>query len=226
MPLNLQDELLRKQQATDAYLAGIKGESGQLAGNARTSIEAGRNKFFGNTVNPTLQGIGQNLGVNFTGNGGRIQNSRLGNELDRTLSQSSFNSSRDAIDKMYATALSRATQAGLTYDQSQAYARQMANDELKRSFQSEQKGKDIQAGLAQQDMNESYAKQGIAIQNQAQPKMDYESALTRSLFGLGGALGTGYLLNRTPKTQPQMPAYNPSTQNQNLYNERPNGYNG
>ena len=184
MPINLQDELLRKEQATDAYLKGLKGYETGRQNVARQTLAGSRQPFLKSL------GIDQRAIPRITG--------KLNSEAARTLSRRSLGSNRDRLNVMYQTALKRAEMAGASQQEADAYARQLVMDEMDRSFQAGEQAADIESSRRRELVSDDYANRGIALQNQYMPDVNYEGALYRSLFGLAGAGGTAYALTRKP----------------------------
>lgn len=195
MARNLQEELLRQKQATDALLASQRaGIPGGIAGR-RAELEGVRNKFFGRT-SPTVGGVLGRLGMAQTNNAD--VRSRLAQEAERRFATDQFGANRDLISRGYQLAGSRQQSAQSDVNDLNAFVRQFANTERANAFQADEAQRDREAALQREAAADAYARQGVIMQEQNLPQMDYEAALMRALFGLGTSAATGYIIGRQP----------------------------
>lgn len=202
MPLDLASELARRQRETDALLA----QSRDPALNAnRAELGGYRGQFFGNTVSPLVGEYTRNAGLSPTGvPSGRIQG-MLGAEAERAYGRRRYAGLQDILNKTYSLQQNRNQQATSNAQDAVDFSRLSGSQARQNLFQADMAESDWQAGYRQQDMADKYAQEGLMLQSQFTPQMDYSGALARSLFGLGGsALAAYYLAGKTP-AQTQVP---------------------
>lgn len=204
MPLDLQSELDRRRADTDALLAQRQGGIDSGVNSSRDEINALRSKFFGG-INPAIAQIGANVGVAPTGYGSQQAQTLLGREAERGLAQRKFGQNLDRLNVGYNLAGARNQQAEQERQAAMAYSRQLSSNQAQNEFQGSQADLDRQAGLQRQDAQEQFQRDQMALQQQYMPKVDYEGALMRSLFGLGTSAGTAYFLGRKNTPQQQAP---------------------
>ena len=192
--MSLKDELLRAEQNTDKYLSGLPTFEAESQNRIRSQLGTSRQKFLGNLAGVDQRSIGSASG-------------RLGSEVDRTLSRRSMTSNRNTLQRKYETLVSRLEMSGVESEKAKEYARQYILDEMERESMASETQADIAFGRRKDDMTDKYQRMGLELQDQYAPKVDYESALTRSLFGIGGAAATYGLLGGFKKPQQQETAY-------------------
>lgn len=203
MPLDLQAELNRRKMMTDQLLSQQNAGIGGSIDARRAELEGFRNSAFQPLAGSRLEG----LGLSPTGAGMAEARTRLAREAERGYNRSAFDSGRDNLNKRYELAGNRQQQAQSGVDDANAFIRQFSNQDTANRFQETESAKDRVAALQREDMADQFAQQGLAMQDQYAPKMDWESALTRSLFGLGGSAATSWYLGRkTPA--PSVPLSN------------------
>lgn len=198
MPLDLQSELLRRQQATDEYLAGLPGSQDAALNSSRGELDALRSQFFGG-VQPGIGEIGKNAGIAFNGSGARAATSRLSREAERGLAQRKYDNRASRLNMRLGLQSGRALNAFNDTQSANDFARQMQNAQTQNNFTAEQADLERQHGIQQQDKLDQFAQDQQGLRSSYLPQMDYEGALTRSLFGLGAGLGTAYAINKYGK---------------------------
>ena len=182
MANTLKDELLRREGATDVFLKGLASRERQRQDIARTTLRRSRPGFFsGLGIDP--RAIPQATG-------------ELESEAARTISRRSLGSNRQRLNLIYETAKQRAEMSGADVKESEQFARQQILDEMERESLRKNQEEAIASAKRKEDIAEEFTQRGLGSQDQFQPSVDYESALFRSLFGLGGSFGTALAYNK------------------------------
>lgn len=186
MARNLQDELKRAEIGTKEYLAGLTSKTLSSQQKAREFLGRSRGQFFSG-----LSGVDPRSIPKVSG--------KLAGEAERTLSRQRLGLDRQRINLVYETAKRRAEMSGAEVQEAEQYARQVALDEMKRQAESSELQSNIESSKRKEELSDMYTQTGIKLQQQYSPQTDYNSALYRSLFGLGGAAATSSYLNRPNK---------------------------
>lgn len=190
MAITMPDELLKTRKTTDDYLSNLAVQNPQNVQQTRTNLEGLRSNFLSGALEPQIGGMSGAAAAYGQAN------TTLGRSLDSSLAARTRADQTGGIDKIFQTALRRAEEAGLNYQDAQQYAREEALKVNQRGFDAEQADLNRQSSTRKQDVADRYAKQGIALQNQYAPGTDFQSVLARALGGLGGSVGTGLLLRK------------------------------
>lgn len=198
MPIDL--AAIKKQQE-DALSAALAGRSQAMdAGLASTksSVEAGREAFFGNNVNPLAARLGNDYGVNLGGAvsaSNELYKNKLGQALSGTLASQRLAGNQDRVGLQWNNAYRRAMEAKASEQEARQYAYQVANQAQQQDFQASENAKNNALAQREADLKDQYAQMGLQQQagsdNQTADDA-YQQAMIRALFGLAGSGIAGY----------------------------------
>lgn len=153
---------------------------------------------------PSLVGLAGSLGGDPLANQeqGLRSQGNLGRALQSQLAGQSRNEGRSALQLKYDTLMKLASQHGASLDEANAYARQNVQQQISQQQRAAAQSRQLALAGQKQDISEGYAQRGIQNELAAnQPNTDYEAAMTRALFGLGGVGIAAYGLSQ-PGTTP------------------------
>lgn len=192
-------ELLRNQaegQIND-LLSTRSTEIGRSLAQTRGQIEAKRPIL--NKVSPFASALTGGGPVPEAGIATSLTANKLGQQLDQKFAQQRFGMESDRLNLIYQNALRRVGSATTNRAEAEQFARQEVQNQIRRDFQAGEAGKDRASKERQLGISEGFNNQSVMMQQQMQDQASgdiYQQAMMRSLFGLGGAVGTGYALNK------------------------------
>lgn len=201
MATPLEEELARKRIGVDQFLAG-RGQQTQLDIEAsRADVEARGGKFFEQTLgqSPQLQRPGFARAIPAAQS---QQQANLRGETMRFLAGRERKENVRKMELVYNNAVRRAEESGFNKEKAVEYAQQQTLGEMDRVAREKLAGINRTTESKLQDISEETTRRTGQLQEQYAPQNDYNSALNRALFGLGGGILTAGLISQFGK-QPQ-----------------------
>ncbi len=207
MPIDYLARRNTAEKGVEDYLASRENGVTEDLLKTTAAVNASRGRFKSNLGGLAEQTAGK-YGLEFPNPALDTQVMRQEQDLDRANKESlalrKVNERKQRVNQVYGLMVDRLAQAGIDRQQAEAVATQFALDEDAMAFQSEEAGKDREAGIKKQDMMDTYADKRVAMERQAaedQRKQANRTAIIKSLFGISTTLLTGYALRGmgTPK---------------------------
>ena len=199
--INFQDILNQREQSLEALLNEREGQIPAVLGDIRGELGAARSQAFGQDFQNKVGALGVS-GVDTSG-----QEARLGSDLEDYLSNQGFQMKRNRMNLAFNRAQDRAMQAGLNRQDSEAFARQIMQDELRRQIQAQTGERERKQAIIRQNIQNSafQRESGLKLDSMANPLDEYNAAVMRMLAGTASQALTSYGLNKMgqqPTTTP------------------------
>ena len=188
MPLDLRKILEEREEQLSGFIKGIPGQEQDLLSSLVPSIEAKRSQG--------LRDLGGISGVD----PGALNESgaRTGRFLGRRLAALSegrlSDVGRGSVSMKLSEAFRRSGRARDENLSSVGYSRQTMADEINNREALAELSERMARDRDRENISEEYARKGV--ESQSTQDSDYQAALSRAIFGLVGAAGTGYLLSK------------------------------
>ena len=189
--IDFKQRILDQEKALEDFLAQRKAGIASGIDQTRTGIEGARGEALGPVLQSKLSGLGVTpTPISYQGN-------KLGLGLDEMLSSRQYGSQKERINLSYNKALDYALNAGKNRRESEAFARQIQQDEIRRQYEGQTNATARGQAIRQQGISSAAtARQtDLQIQGIQDPMDEYQAAVIRIMTGMPAKLLTYYGLS-------------------------------